>query len=74
MLAPFLVSAATCSHKKNWRECPCSWCDKKREATLVIGSHVPRFMRGAYIDDVKHIWREDMRKKYRAYLKELEYA
>ena len=69
-----LVSVGITYHKKTWRDCPCSWCAKKREATRVIGFEVPPLFRqsGQYVDDVRHIWREDMRKKYRQALKQLE--
>ena len=74
-----LVSVGMAHHsrrKGNWRQCPCSWCEKKREATVVIGSHVPHVWRdrGTYVEDIRHIWREDMRVKYRAALKQLEKA
>jgi hypothetical protein len=29
-------------------------------------------MAGAYVEDIRHIWREDTRKKYRKKFKELE--
>lgn len=72
-----LVSAGIAHHsrrKGNWRQCPCSWCEKKREATLVIGSHVPHIHRGLYVEDILHIWREEQRVKYRAALARLEDA
>lgn len=71
-----LVSVGVVHHKKGWKDCPCSWCEKKREATLVIGSHVPHIWRqpGQYVDDLRHIWREEMRVKYRAAMKQLEGA
>lgn len=69
-----LVSVGVTHHKKSWRECPCSWCEKKREATVVIGGHVPGIWRGQYVEDLRHIWREDKRKEYRAALKKLEAA
>lgn len=72
MLPPLLVREGTAQHKRGWRDCPCSWCAMKREATVVIGSHVPRYMTGVYIDDIRHIWREDKRTEYRAKMKELE--
>jgi hypothetical protein len=70
-----LVSVGVVHHKKGWRNCPCSWCEKKREATLVIGS-VPGEWRqsGQYVDDLRHIWRDDMRVKYRAAMAQLEGA
>jgi hypothetical protein len=69
-----LVSVGVVRHKKGWRDCPCSWCEKKREATFVIGSHVPhaRCERGTFVKGIRHIWREDMRVKYRAAMKQLE--
>lgn len=70
-----LVSVGVSHHsrrKGGWRKCPCSWCEKKREATAVIGSHVPRNLVGRYVEDMRHIWREDMRVKYRAAMKLLE--
>jgi hypothetical protein len=59
-----LVSVGVVAHKKGWKNCPCSWCEKKREATVVIGSHVPPVWRGHYV--------EEMRVKYRAAMKQLE--
>lgn len=72
--AAALLSVGVSHHKKGWRDCPCSWCKKKREATVVIGSHVPAIWKesGQYVDDLRHIWREEMRVKYRAALKQLE--
>lgn len=67
-----LVSVGVVHHKKSWRNCPCSWCEKKREATTVIGSHAPLNLVGRYVEDMRHIWREDMRIKYRAAMKQLE--
>jgi hypothetical protein len=67
-----LMSVGVVHHKKSWRQCPCSWCDKKREATVVIGSHVPRVWRGQYVDDIRDVWREEMRQKYRAAMSRLE--
>lgn len=58
-------------HKKGWRDCPCSWCATKREATLVIGSHAPRY-RGIFVEDLREVWREDQRLKYRRRLAGLE--
>lgn len=72
LLGSALVSVGVVHHKKEWRDCPCSWCEKKREATVVIGSHVPRVYKGRYVEDIRHIWREDMRAKYRKALKQLE--
>ncbi len=72
-----LLSVGVSHHarrKGGWRQCPCSWCEKKREATVVIGSHVPRIWRGAYVEDIRYVWREEMRVKYRAALKQLETA
>lgn len=72
-----LLSVGVVRHsrrKGGWRQCPCSWCEKKREATAVIGSHVPRIWRGAYVEDIRGVWREEMRVKYRAALKQLEAA
>lgn len=68
MLGEALVSGAMvhhCRRKGNWRTCSCSWCDKKREATRVIGSHVPKIWRGQYVEDIRHVWREEQRQKYR---------
>lgn len=69
-----LVSVGVVHHKRGWRDCPCSWCEKKREATSVIGSRVPHVWRerGIFVEDIQHIWREDMRIKYRAAMKQLE--
>ena len=67
-----LFVAGITAHKRNWRSCPCSWCAKKREATVVIGSHVPRVYRGSYMEDIRDSWREEQRIKFRAALKELE--
>ena len=71
ILAPALLEAGITSHKKNWRKCPCSWCAKKREATVVIGTHVPHYG-GYYVSDMRHIWREERRQKYRKRLSALE--
>lgn len=67
-----LVSVGVVAHKKGWKNCPCSWCEKKREATVVIGSHVPRVWRGHYVEDMRDAWRDEMRVKYRAAMKQLE--
>lgn len=32
-----LVTATKHSHKRGWRDCPCTWCSTKRSATLRIG-------------------------------------
>lgn len=72
LLAPLLIEKGVERHKKEWRSCPCSWCRKKREATLVIGSHVPRYMSGIYVEDLRDAWRDDKRQVYRKQLKELE--
>ena len=72
LLIPKLLAAGVTHHKKGWKECPCSWCEKKREATVVIGSHVPRFMAGHYVDDIRHVWREDKRQYYRREMARLE--
>ncbi len=73
MLAPALVAAGVTAHKKGWRDCPCSWCAKKREATTVIGSHVPSG-RGRYISDEgwRDAWRAEKRVQYRNHLNALE--
>lgn len=67
-----LLSVGVVHHKKGWKDCPCQWCAKKREATVVIGSRAPHSYRGSYVEDIREAWREDMRKKYRAALKQLE--
>lgn len=67
-----LLAVGLTAHKRHWRDCPCSWCSKKREATVVIGSHVPRVYRGFYVEDIRDAWREEQRVKYRAKLSELE--
>lgn len=72
LLIPRLMAAGVTHHKKGWRDCPCAWCDKKREATVVIGSHVPHFIRGHYVEDIRHIWREDKRREYRKAMAALE--
>lgn len=72
IMIPALVAAGVVQHKKGWKECPCSWCDKKREATLVIGSHVPKFMSGNYVEDMRDAWRDDKRQQYRRCLARLE--
>lgn len=72
LLAPKLLAAGITHHKKGWRECPCSWCEKKREATLVIGSHVPRAYRGCYVEDMADAWRAEQRVKFRQQMKDLE--
>lgn len=69
---PALVAAGIIAHKRHWRDCPCSWCDKKREATIVIGSHVPRLWRGRYVEDMRESWREEKRREYRKQLERLE--
>jgi len=74
ILAPALIAVGVEAHKKNWRDCPCSWCAKKREATTVIGSHVPRFMSGRYVEDLRDAWRDDKRVKFRKELSALEKA
>jgi hypothetical protein len=74
LLPAALLSAGLGRHKGlNWRECPCSWCEKKREATVVIGSHCPRFM-GVYTDGegLRDDWRRRKRLEYRKTLAELE--
>lgn len=72
LLPPLLVAAGIQVHKKDWRNCPCSWCEKKREATVVIGSHVPRTWRGQYVEDIRDVWREEKRQQYRKAMRELE--
>ncbi len=72
IIAPALVAAGVMHHKKGWRNCPCSWCEKKREATLVIGSHVPKFVSGHYVEDMRDAWRDDKRRQYRKQLNILE--
>lgn len=69
-----LVSVGIAHHsrrKGDWRHCPCSWCEKKREATAVIGT-VPQAWRwGRWVSDIRHSWRDEQRTKYRAALKQL---
>lgn len=70
---PLLVEAGVVAHKRGWKECPCSWCATKREATIVIGTHVPRY-KHAYAHSWKEDWREKKRIDYRKRLKALETA
>ena len=79
-----LVSVGVTHHKKGWRNCPCSWCSKKREATFVIGRCVPPSAcaeehphhfynyREVYIEDTRDARRDENRQKYRKLLQELE--
>lgn len=72
-----LVAAGISHHsrrKGEWRNCPCSWCEKKREATRVIGNQMPKIWSGRYVEDMRDAWRDDKRQKYRKALKELEIA
>lgn len=71
MLPEILISQEVTLHKKGWKDCECSWCATKREATLVIGSHAPRY-RGVFVEDLRDVWREEQRRKYRRRLADLE--
>lgn len=43
------------------------------EATVVIGSHVPRIpYRGVYCEDLRDVWRDKKRQEYRKRLSFLE--
>lgn len=73
LLAGKLVTAGIVQHKRNWRHCDCSWCRTKQEATVVIGSHVPRIpYRGVYCEDLRDAWRDEKRQEYRKRLSFLE--
>ena len=37
-LVPVLLERAEYAHRGNWRECDCSWCALKRQATERIGA------------------------------------
>lgn len=69
---PALMAAGVTAHKRNWRDCPCSWCVTKRRATVVIGSQVPRTYRGYYCEDIRDAWRDEQRQLFRGELKQLE--
>lgn len=70
-LLPALLERAALQHRKGWRDCDCTWCKLKQEATLVIGSHVPRVWRGFYVEDIRDAWRDEQRVKYRRRLAEV---
>lgn len=72
LLVPALLEAGVVAHKKNWRTCPCSWCAKKREATVVIGTHVPRMWGEQDAREMRNVWREERRQSYRKQLSALE--
>lgn len=71
LLGDRLIALSMQEHKRGWRGCPCSWCAKKREATVVIGSHAPA-RPGYYVGDLRDAWREEKRQQYRAALRALE--
>lgn len=37
-LLPDLFDRAKLVHKRNWRDCPCDWCEAKRRATAYVGN------------------------------------
>lgn len=73
LLPEALVRSGVNLHKTGWKDCDCSWCTKKREATAVIGTHVPRFI-GVYTDgqQLREDWRKEKRQHYREELNRLE--
>lgn len=72
MVPAILVSTGVVRHKKGWKDCECSWCLTKREATVVIGSHCPRYANVPYVSEWKEDWRERKRIEYRQRLRTLE--
>lgn len=49
-MVPLLLEKGIEAHKKHWRDCSCSWCQLKQEATARIGcaAHVPHHERPYY--------------------------
>lgn len=72
LLASRLEAVGLVYHKKHWRDCPCSWCETKREATVVVG-HTRGHYESNYVDRLGlRTWvdgREPVRQKYRSLLK-----
>lgn len=73
LLPAALERVGIANHKRGWKDCDCSWCETKREATAVIGSHVPHFI-GVYTDGsgFREGWRDEKRRQFREQLKRLE--
>lgn len=73
---PALMAAGIVAHKRHWRECDCTWCAKKREATSKIANlaHIPsyRFRRGHFVEDMRAAYRDEMRADFRQQLRALE--
>ena len=76
LMVPALMAAGLTSHKKrNWKTCECTWCAKKREATAKIANmaHIPAYrFHGQYVQDMRHIFRDELRAVYRQEMRALE--